>query len=82
VIFGEVSEYLEVAWGGMVPEVEFSVRAIDTASRRLIWSSSSHARGDDGVIFFDVGRIPTAHRLASELARGADLELLPALGAS
>ena len=80
VLFGEVTDYVEASWGGTVPEVDFSVRAIDTASRQVIWASTSHARGDDGILFFDVGRVPTAYRLASLMARGVTQELLPSLG--
>lgn len=70
VLFGEVSEYIEAGAGTAEPEIEFLVRGIDTARRQAIWSSVSHGRGDDGVFFFDWGRVETAHELASELARG------------
>jgi hypothetical protein len=32
------------------------------------------------VVFFDLRRVPTAHALATEMARGLIEELLPALG--
>ena len=70
VLFGEVIEYIEAGAGTAEPEIEFSIRAIDTARRQAIWSSASHGRGDDGVFFFERGRVPTAHELASEMARG------------
>ncbi|MEK7284081.1 MAG: hypothetical protein AAB249_09745 [Acidobacteriota bacterium] len=70
VLFGEVIEYIEAGAGAAEPEIEFSIRAIDTARRQAIWSSVSHGRGDDGVFFFERGRVPTAHELASEMARG------------
>ncbi len=70
VLFGEVTEYMEAGAGTAEPEVEFSIRGIDTARGQAIWSSVSHGRGADGVFFFDRGRVPTAHGLASEMARG------------
>ncbi len=79
VLFGEVSEYTETGPGAAEAEIDFSVRAIDTARRQVIWSSVSHARGDEGVFFFGLGRVPTAHALACEMARGVIGELLPAL---
>jgi hypothetical protein len=80
VLFGEVTEYVEAEGGGREPEVDFLVRAVDTARRQVIWSSTSHGRGDDGVFFFGLGSVPTAHRLASEMARALVETILPALG--
>jgi hypothetical protein len=79
VIFGEVSEYIEAS-GGEEPEVDFLVRAVDTARLQVMWSSTSHCRGDDGVLFFGLGSVPTAHRLASEMARALIETILPAIG--
>jgi hypothetical protein len=52
------------------PKVDFAVKIIDPKDRKLVWSSRSYNTGDEGVYFFDVGRIYTAHRLASEMAWG------------
>jgi len=49
------------------PRVDFSLKIIDAKSRKIVWSSRSHNAGEDGVFFFDFGRIHTAHRLASEM---------------
>jgi hypothetical protein len=82
VVFGEVTEYTETGNGAPEPEIDFTVRAIDTARRQVIWSSVSHARGDEGVVFFDRGRIPTARALADDMAGGLVGEILPLLGTS
>jgi hypothetical protein len=79
VIFGEVSDYVEAS-GGREPEVDFLVRAVDTSRLQVMWSSTSHGRGDDDVFFFGVGSVPTAHRLASEMARALVETILPAIG--
>jgi TolB-like protein len=67
VLSGEVFEYQDSVG---VPVVDFSVKVIERTSRRLVWSSRSHNTGDQAVFFFDAGMVDTAHRLASEMARG------------
>jgi TolB-like protein len=70
VLSGVVRDYQENrgAWG--VPFVNFSARAIDTRTQQSVWSSMSFNRGDAGVVFFDAGRLHTAHALAAEMVRG------------
>jgi TolB-like protein len=67
VLSGTVFEYQDSLG---VPNVDFSVKVIEKTSRRVVWSSRSHNTGDEAVFFFNVGRIHTAHRLASEMVRG------------
>jgi TolB-like protein len=66
VLSGVVFDYQDAVG---VPTVDFSVKVIEKTSRSVVWSSRSHNTGDDGVFFFDLGRVHTAHRLASEMAR-------------
>ncbi len=68
-IYGQVAHYQEAGGATQAPVLGFSLRAIDTENRQVFWSSVSHTKGDDGVFFFDVGEIASAHRLASELSR-------------
>lgn len=70
VVFGEVTEYIEPGPAAPEAEIAFAVRAIDTATRQVIWSSVSHGRGDRRVFFFGLGRVPTAHALAGKMTRG------------
>ena len=67
VFSGTVFDYQD---GFGVPKVDFAVKIIEATSRKTVWSSRSHNSGADGVYFFDVGRIHTAHHLASEMAWG------------
>jgi TolB-like protein len=67
VFSGTVFDYQDMAG---IPKVEFSLKIIDGRSRQLVWSSRSHNDGQEGVVFFDVGRIYTAHQLASDMAWG------------
>jgi TolB-like protein len=53
-----------------IPKVDFSVTMIDKENHKVVWSSRSHSTGEDGVLFFNLGMVHTAHQLASELARG------------
>jgi hypothetical protein len=64
------------------PKVNFSVKVIEAASRKTIWSSRSHNTGGDSVYFFDVGRIHTAHHLASEMAWGTFEMMTRGVGSS
>jgi hypothetical protein len=82
VLYGEVMDYLDATGGLPEPELDVSVRAIDTATQQLIWASVSHGRGDDGVFFFGLGRVPTAHALASAMARALVGTILPAMEGS
>jgi hypothetical protein len=66
VVAGQVLEYDERG----VPWLGFSVMALEGHTRRLIWRSSSTGAGDDGVWWFDAGRVSTPQGLACELGRG------------
>jgi TolB-like protein len=79
IISSEISLEVDLVFSGTVfdyqdafgtPKVEFSVKVLDAASRRTVWSSRSQNTGAEGVFFFDVGREFTAHHLASEMAWG------------
>jgi TolB-like protein len=72
VFSGTVYDYQLV---GGVPKVDFSVKIIDTNSREVVWASRSYNSGEEGVFFFDLGRVHTAHQLALDMARGT-VELL------
>ena len=66
---GLVAEYQDFEGGtGGQAKVAFSVQTFDMKSRRVVWSSRSYNRGDDGVFFFDVGEVKTAAAIASEMA--------------
>ena len=43
-----------------IPKVEFSTRVFDMKTRQIVWSSSSYNQGDDGVFFFNLGKVNTA----------------------
>ncbi len=74
VIGGKVI-YYEDAWQAGVPKVDFSTLIIEKMTKTILWASKSYNRGDDGVFFFDRGRISTAGALASQMTRNITAKL-------
>lgn len=68
VLNGEVLDYRDYRGFVGVAKVDFSVLFIERQSRRVIYSSYSENQGNDGVIFFDWGRVNTAHAMAAQMA--------------
>jgi len=68
ILTGTVMDYqdYEGTWG--TPKVNFYTLVIERKSKRVFWISSSDNRGDDGVFFFNLGRINTAHAMTSKMA--------------
>ncbi len=72
---GKVFEYQDVSGGGDSPKVDFSAQVIEKATRKVVWTSSSWNRGDDGVYFYDWGRVNTASALTGLMTRTLVREL-------
>lgn len=49
--------------------MSFSAQLIEKKSREVVWSSNSYNEGDEGVFFFDLGRVNTASVMVSQMAR-------------
>jgi hypothetical protein len=69
ILAGEVFDYTDVLGTYGTPVVDFSVFLIDPQSRKIIWSSRSRNKGDDGVFFFDRGMVNSAGEMASQMSR-------------
>ncbi len=69
VVSGKVIDYQDYqgTWGK--PKVSFTAQLIERRSQEVMWSSHSYNEGDDGVFFFDRGKVDTAHTLASQMIR-------------
>lgn len=67
IVFGTVFDYQDYIGYGGKPKVDFSAQVIDRKSKQLVWASESQNEGDDGVLFFDLGRLNTANAMASEM---------------
>lgn len=51
--------------------VDFTVLALEREHGTVMWESTSHASGTDGVWFFDQGKISTASEVACRMVRDA-----------
>jgi hypothetical protein len=71
VLTGIVMEYQDNIGGVGKPKAEFSARVFDMKTRQIVWSSASYNEGDDGVYFFNLGKVNTAHGMASGMVRAA-----------
>jgi TolB-like protein len=69
-VAGYVRDYLDLPGRSGPPRVEFTVYAVDGKTGEVVWWSNSRATGEDGVIFFGLGRVSTAASLACGAARG------------
>lgn len=69
ILAANVIEYQDYQGVFGIPKVDFFVQLIERKSRSVVWSSVSHNEGDDGVFFFDRGKVNTAHVLASQMTR-------------
>ncbi len=69
VLSGRVISYQDYLGSAGKPKVEFSTLLVERKSKEVVWSSTSYNEGDDGVFFFDVGRVYTADGLASAMVR-------------
>ena len=67
IFMGRVFDYEDYQGPAGTPKVDFTVQVIDRKSRRQVWSSKSRNEGDQGVFFFDRGRVETADGMASEM---------------
>jgi TolB-like protein len=69
VLAGSVLQYAEAVSRAGGPQVELAVHVLDGRTHRVVWSSTSLARGDDGVVLFGIGRVNTAGALSCRMAR-------------
>ncbi len=76
VMTGKVMDYQDTPGSEGAPKVDFSTQVLERMSRKIVWSSSSRSQGDDGVFFFDRGRINTAHVMMGRMARSIGKKIL------
>jgi TolB-like protein len=69
VVTGQVLDYQDYQGSFGKPKVDFTAEVIERKSREVVWSSTSYNTGDDGVFFFDWGRVNTAYAMASQMVR-------------
>jgi TolB-like protein len=69
VLDGKVLEYQDYQGASGTPKVDFSAQLIERKSREIVWVVKNYGRGDDGVFFFDWGRVNTAHAMANQMVQ-------------
>jgi TolB-like protein len=69
VVTGQVLDYQDYQGSSGKPKVDFTAEVIERKSREVVWSSASYNQGDDGVFFFDWGRVNTAYAMATQMVR-------------
>jgi TolB-like protein len=67
VLAGRVFDYqdYEGIWGNA--KANFSVQLIEKKTQKVVWSSVSRNAGNDGVYFFDVGRVNTVNAMTAQM---------------
>ncbi len=69
ILNGKVIDYQDYRGYSGTAKVDFSAQLIERVSREVVWSVKSYHEGDDGVFFFDWGRVNTAYALASDMVQ-------------
>jgi TolB-like protein len=72
---GKVFDYSDEIVPGGTPKIDFSVLMMQYLSRKVVWGSKSYNRGDEGVFFWDWGRINTATDLVSGMVKAVVTEI-------
>jgi len=76
VLDGKVMEYQDHQGRFGTPKVDFSAQLIERKSREVVWVVKNYGWGDDGVFFFDWGRVNTAHAMAAQMVQLAVADLV------
>jgi hypothetical protein len=71
ILTGRIFNYQDYRGIMGTPKVDFSSMVLERKSQEVVWSCDSHREGNDGVFFFDVGQINTAHRMADGMVASA-----------
>lgn len=74
VLGGAVLDYQDK---GPVPRVRFTATMLDGGSGEVVWASSSYNQGDDGVWFFDLGRVATVGDLSCRMVASVMDRMVP-----
>jgi TolB-like protein len=69
ILTGKIFDYQDYQGPSGTPKVNFSAALIERRSREVIWSCTSYNQGDEGVWFFGMGKVNTAHALSDEMVQ-------------
>lgn len=76
ILSGKVMDYQDFQGAAAKPKVDFSAEMFEKQSREVVWAALSYNRGDDGVFFFDWGRINTAYAMAAQMVQLAVADMV------
>jgi hypothetical protein len=69
VLSGKIMDYQDFQGAAAKPKVDFAAEIFEEKSREVVWAALSYNQGDDGVFFFDWGRVNTAYVMASQMVQ-------------
>jgi TolB-like protein len=69
ILSGKTMNYQDFQGPAAKPKVDFAAEIFEKKSREVVWVVQSYNRGDDGVFFFDWGRINTAYVMATQMVQ-------------
>jgi hypothetical protein len=76
ILSGRVLDYQDYRGAEGTPKVDFAAQIIERKSREVVWTVKSYGTGDEGVFFFDWGRVNTAHAMAAQMVKLAVEDLV------
>jgi hypothetical protein len=69
ILSGKVMDYQDFQGPLAKPKVDFAAEIFEEKSREVVWTVQSYNQGDDGVFFFDWGRVNTAYVMATQMVQ-------------
>ena len=69
ILSGKIMDYQDFQGPAAKPKVDFSAEIFEEKSREVVWAALSYNQGDDGVFFFDWGRVNTAYAMATQMVQ-------------
>jgi hypothetical protein len=76
ILNGKIMDYQDYRGPAGKSKVDFSTQLFERRSREVVWAVQSFNRGDDGVFFFDWGKVNTAYAMANQMVQLAVEDLV------
>ena len=76
ILSGKIMDYQDFQGLAANPKVDFSAEIFEKKSREVVWAALGYNQGDDGVFFFDWGRVNTAYAMATQMVQLAVEEMV------
>jgi hypothetical protein len=76
ILSGRVLDYQDYQGAEGTPKVDFAAQIIERKSREVVWIVKSYDAGDEGVFFFDWGKVNTAYTMTAQMVKLAVQDLV------